>query len=90
MWFRYFGGIIDEPLSRRCGLLTCGPSCTARLYRYYRHPNQELYALMESLGPTVGWTGRFPTSFRQQQQQMQERRILGETVNGSTPGSVKA
>ena len=34
----------------------------ASLYAYYARANEELYALMESLGPASGWTGRFPTA----------------------------
>ncbi|GAX77034.1 hypothetical protein CEUSTIGMA_g4481.t1 [Chlamydomonas eustigma] len=30
------------------------------LYKFYSHPNKELYRLMEALGPSSGWTGKFP------------------------------
>ena len=36
--------------------------------RYFQHPNQELYALMASLGPDIGWSGDFPRTFRESQQ----------------------
>jgi hypothetical protein len=31
------------------------------LYKFYAHPNEELYRMMEALGPASGWTGKFPT-----------------------------
>jgi hypothetical protein len=32
-----------------------------KLYKFYAHPNEELYRLMEVLGPASGWRGKFPT-----------------------------
>ena len=29
------------------------------LYRFYEHPNEELYRLLHSLGPGIGWSGKF-------------------------------
>ena len=29
------------------------------LYRFFERPNKQLYQLMASLGPSIGWTGRF-------------------------------
>ncbi len=29
------------------------------LYRFYAYANEELYKLMTSLGPSIGWKGRF-------------------------------
>ena len=35
-------------------------STLASLYEYYARANEDLYSLMKSLGPSSGWTGRFP------------------------------
>ncbi len=32
------------------------------LYRFYGPANEELYRLLDSLGPKAGWRGRFPSS----------------------------
>ena len=32
------------------------------LYRYYARPNEDLYQLLGSLGPGIGWSGKFLTS----------------------------
>ena len=29
------------------------------LYRFYAQPNEDLYRLLERMGPATGWTGRF-------------------------------
>ena len=34
------------------------------LYRYYANANEDLYSLLGSLGPGVGWSGKFPTARR--------------------------
>ena len=32
----------------------------SELYRYYAQPNKDLYRLLEFMGPSSGWTGKFP------------------------------
>ena len=34
------------------------------LYRFYANANEDLYSLLGSLGPGVGWNGTFPTARR--------------------------
>ena len=34
------------------------------LYSYYANANEDLYSLLDSLGPGVGWSGKFPKARR--------------------------
>ena len=52
-------------------------SSPARCRCCFRHPNEELYALMDYLGPESGWTGRFPTTF---QQRKANRRLIADAT----------
>lgn len=44
------------------------------LYRFFGPANEELYRLMESLGPASGWRGRFATSAEEYRQRQDEAR----------------
>ncbi|GAX77033.1 hypothetical protein CEUSTIGMA_g4480.t1 [Chlamydomonas eustigma] len=35
-------------------------STIEKLYKFYAHPNQELYRLLKTMGPSSGWHGEFP------------------------------
>ena len=49
------------PLSDRNAMVDYAKSLEF-LYTYYARANQDLYALLGTMGPASGWSGAFPTA----------------------------
>ncbi len=54
------------PLSDRDAMVHYAATIDS-LYRFYARANEDLYGLMRSLGPALGWTGTFPTAYAPRQ-----------------------